>query len=78
MKKMLKFIYRYAAALIVVLTSFAGLTSCSDDGNEDLKPQIAIRNVQTDETSVAFRLVPTNATSFAYCVATQEEYKNKS
>lgn len=75
---MLKFIYRYAAALIVVLTSFAGLTSCSDDGNEDLKPQIAIRNVQTDETSVAFRLVPTNATSFAYCVATQEEYKNKS
>ena len=75
---MLKFIYRYAAALIVVMTSFAGLTSCSDDGNEDLKPQIAIRNVQTDETSVAFRLVPTNATSFAYCVATQEEYKNKS
>ena len=60
------------------MTSFAGLTSCSDDGNEDLKPQIAIRNVQTDETSVAFRLVPTNATSFAYCVATQEEYKNKS
>lgn len=76
-KKMLKSIYRYAAALVVVMTSFVGLTSCSDDGNDEALPQIAIRNVQADETSVLFTLVPTNATSYAYCVATEAEYKDK-
>lgn len=72
---MLKKFYRYAALLLTVLT-VGGLASCNDDDPE-ATPSIEIKNTTPAETSISFRLVPHDATSYGYAVVTADDYKAK-